>query len=1006
LAIFTDFSGRYELPIVRYEYPGRPDPGAPPLAPLGQIRRAIIDAENAHLPVHAMGTAWAFSIPAYCEGVVIDTSNLAGFPDWLQAAIETPDRGRQFLAAVEAGMKVHDLDLALNQQPRPLVLPSHGGAGGQSIAGVVNTGTHGGDAGRPPISDFVKAIVLVGSNGVIRLLQRTEEPVVNFDRFLAGLLAQPGMVDLGLRRDIDVVHNLDTQVFDAALVSVGRFGVVYAYVVQLDDENGFHNFEHRRFSTWSSVRPDLINSALNAAASDEFLQVVVNPVPLPDGDRRCYVTTHRKLRTDRVNDAGLAFGLSGTRGSPELASTPVVDERARPGFIPAGIAQAVCRPERTPELEVLRLALIGIGITVTASAFPLGPILAAPIFQAAAALGRIGPHFRIGDAVTEILNLITNIGHPEVLELLQSAILNGAQSDRRPHDLFEPDRGPWLVHGTRAEICDFYDYNLDCYRADSVEVFFAVDAALPGKVEAIFDVFNTMRARGTPIGAYISLRFMAASRATLGMAATSPTCSVEISMLPGLEGNTLALRLLQQAAVTHGGRVHWGQRNDLLEAAVRDTYGRGTLIDHWRDQLAAIEGNSRTFSTPFTRSHGLEPSAGAVPTGSTGSAGVPAPWASWTSASITAASSPAVLSAGAGGRPLEIFVIDTAGRVSASRRPDGSSPEGWRAVQPDVVLPAAPALAEVTRPVVVRSSDHRAELFVKNADERLWHTYETSPGGAYAGWDTLGAFLSEGPQIQQNPAVAAHGDGRLEVFAQENGDEHRRMLHANAHTVNGAWSAFGPLHEDRIFSEPTATLRRQLLDRSEVTDQILVVAKDDRGPVYTVQDGPGGTSGWGPWLELRGRAEPPRQAVGTATPLAVDVFGPGGRVRVFLVDLGGQVWEILEQGRTTAVIWGEWTPLPPLPRDNSGLPVELDRETRLTAVQPQTLWLFGRTTFGNVMTIDFVPDRGWGTWQDLGGRVLGEVAAGYRSDGRIVVVGRSAEDNALMVREQVGPDQW
>ena len=68
----------------------------------------------------------------------------------------------------------------------PLTLGTLGAAGGQRLVGAFTTGPHGGDVARRPIADDVHALVLVGSGGVVRRLQRDalpgRAPIVDFAR--------------------------------------------------------------------------------------------------------------------------------------------------------------------------------------------------------------------------------------------------------------------------------------------------------------------------------------------------------------------------------------------------------------------------------------------------------------------------------------------------------------------------------------------------------------------------------------------------------------------------------------------------------------------------------------------------------------------------------------------------------------------------------------------------------------------------------------------------------
>ena len=141
---------------------------------------------------------------------------------------------------------------------------------------MINTGTHGGFVARPPIGDYVRGMLVVGSGGELRLMQ-----------------PEPAVVDAArLRTELgsDLREITDTNAFDAAVCSVGRFGIVYAYLMEVHDETGVAVVEHRRATTWNRVSRTLIQMVGNAGARDEFLQVAINPVREANGDRRCWLT--------------------------------------------------------------------------------------------------------------------------------------------------------------------------------------------------------------------------------------------------------------------------------------------------------------------------------------------------------------------------------------------------------------------------------------------------------------------------------------------------------------------------------------------------------------------------------------------------------------------------------------------------------------------------------------------------------------------------------------------
>lgn len=980
MATFRDFSGRNVGFVQRFVAPRT----------LAQLRSDVLNAEAQCLPIHAVGSAWAFSAPAYSPGVVVDTQHLNFFPASLQGAINSPERGAQVLVAAAAGIRVVDLYGALSGMPRadsgplpgvpmrdrgPGVPPAllrdsggHprtltprtlGGAGGQSIAGAISTGTHGGDVARGPIGDFVRAIVMVGSQGQVRLIQRPGSagapPVVDFARLSAALRTE-------LPAGASIVELADDDVFDAALVSVGRFGVVYAYVLEVEDDTNSVLVEHRTESTWATVRSMIAGPGFLGAerSGDEFLQVLINPFPQSGGTRRCWITRRKQMPRASVGNAGARFGL------PGVASTPLSAERSGGGGPLGNVMQSLCQESQTDVTRALSVALFALAIIALGVPF-VGIFLALPLFEASRTIARIGPGYKIGDAVADVINSATAEGLPQVLELVEGAALAGGQPLQRR------DGGPWLVHGQRWELADLFDYTTDCFRGDSVEIFFAVDSGLAGKIDGVLRVLDNIRAAGTPVGAYVALRFMSQTPSLIGMAAFAPhTCSIEVSMLRGLRGNDRALADLQALAIASNGRIHWGQQNDLDRAAVDRMYG--SRVARWRNALLRVEGTSGTFSNPFTVRAGLEPDR-------------PAAFAGWTALPLVAGASPAVAPAGAG-MPLEVFALDRSARVIGLKRNSSGGDPPPRAAASTPLDPNA-------TPSVIRARDGRIEICARGRDGSLTHCWEQGrPGGDLSGWDTFW-----GPRALSDPQIASHIGGRLEVFAQEL-DTSRRLLHAWQRWTGGPWSAAEPLGgTQHITSRPSACLRAHL-ESVSVTDQLLAVSTNESGQViWMSQSGPSGDTGWTGWNVL---AAPGTPAVTTGgPPIAVPVSGAGAAVHVFAVDSHGQVQEAQDADRTVAVTWQPWRPLPALPCEQ-----RLNPRSRLATAQASTLWLFGHAERGNVMAIELTPGAGWGSWIDLGGNIAGDLAAGSLDDGRIELFGRRASDDFMMARRQVARNRW
>ncbi|MEK9495066.1 hypothetical protein V2H77_01025, partial [Photorhabdus sp. P32] len=90
------------------------------------------------------------------------------------------------------------------------------------------------------------------------------------------------------------------------------------------------------------------------------------------------------------------------------------------------------------------------------------------------------------------------------------------------------------------------------------------------------------------------------------------------------------------------------------------------------------------------------------------------------------------------------------------------------------------SIASVTnKPAVSRNLDGRLEVFVRGADNALWHIWQTAPNSDWSNWQSLGNTITS------NPAVYANADGRLEVFAR---GADNALWHIWQTAPNSGWS--------------------------------------------------------------------------------------------------------------------------------------------------------------------------------------------------------------------------
>lgn len=216
------------------------------IADLVEIAR---NAGTAHR-VKASGSRWSSSGAARAEDAWVDTSALNTVLSWDLGALADDlwtggDVGN--LVLVQAGIKVHAL--ATELWDRRLSVPTLGGSMGQSIAGVISTGTHQSDFDLPPISGMVRAIHLVAPGGQEFWLEHPDRPVASEESLRRNY--QDWHDSIKVRRDGDA--------FNAALVSVGRCGFIYAYVLEV--EPAYQLLSQTGRSSWSDVRAHLTQAA-------------------------------------------------------------------------------------------------------------------------------------------------------------------------------------------------------------------------------------------------------------------------------------------------------------------------------------------------------------------------------------------------------------------------------------------------------------------------------------------------------------------------------------------------------------------------------------------------------------------------------------------------------------------------------------------------------------------------------------------------------------------------
>jgi hypothetical protein len=213
------------------------------------LEKVVKDARKAGQRVRAVGAGWALSDIAITDGWLVNTANLNGcfdVPDkYFDARYKAEKRG--YLVVCQCGQSIGELNADLEwakKSPIRRALKTSGIGNGQTVAGAVSGSTHGSALRFGSTPDFVVGIQLVTGRGKSLWLERASYPVLN-DQFVADLSA-------------DVIR--DDDVFEAAQVSFGSFGIIAALAVETDP------IYHLKFPPAGRVTQDELGKTLGRLA--------------------------------------------------------------------------------------------------------------------------------------------------------------------------------------------------------------------------------------------------------------------------------------------------------------------------------------------------------------------------------------------------------------------------------------------------------------------------------------------------------------------------------------------------------------------------------------------------------------------------------------------------------------------------------------------------------------------------------------------------------------------
>jgi hypothetical protein len=587
-----------------------------------------------------------------------------------------------FLVHIKAGTRVYETYSLLDQAgAKPGTLAAHlnaalagtpaagaydgpwafatlGGAGGQTVFGALTTGTHGGDYRQQPISDSVVALHLVTDGGAHYWIEpnRNELPIADDEK----LRRHYGNI---AGAHFDIIR--DNAIFDATVISGGRFGIIASLVLRVVPQYCLH--EHRVLEAWSEVKL-LLNgpqrhhafdpvyfpaSGRTAAQADfvrrfgsfagtanRFLQIAVNTCPHNNDEHRVGVTQRwfaAHSSPEAKNPDGSMRGRN-ERGTPATAGKTFpyepTEDPSKSGSSSGTFLQKACANGNFIA-GVLREAADAVQEIIDEGFVPATSIVAlASGFGPAGLINPITDICLILKLIVEILRALADdveasgdVSLTQVVNATIESIMNNPDIPRPVAIMtirmiflmiFESQQSKRDYVALSYAVMDTHDYkDRSCFgNAESIEVFF--DARRPDVYCTYVDQILAFEAaqqenEGRFTAGYVSLRYVQGSNGLIAPSRFDETLVIEVAAIRDAAGSVPFVMNAAQVArhPMFAAPFHWGQFNPLVRAEVDRIFNgppKPAALTMWREALRRFTENGRRngFSSAFTRRAGLE----------------------------------------------------------------------------------------------------------------------------------------------------------------------------------------------------------------------------------------------------------------------------------------------------------------------------------------------------------------------------------------------------------------
>lgn len=259
------------------------------------LKYVIEQAQRTGRRIRAAGSTWSMSPVVPTPDCVVNVRPLNLLLPALTSGELLPGVEPGRLVHVQAGTLVGKLNRHLRQQG--WALKTTGASDGQTLGGAVSTGTHGSGLERGSMADYVRALHVLTESGRGVWVERasTRGVEISWEAGGNGPITQASFSE---RLGAELIR--DDDLFDAAIVGFGSFGLIHSLVLEVDRLRLVKRYRRQRSLDAALRRAlhtlDFTGLELPGGAERPYhFEVVLNPFAAEARQRGAYVTTLYRL---------------------------------------------------------------------------------------------------------------------------------------------------------------------------------------------------------------------------------------------------------------------------------------------------------------------------------------------------------------------------------------------------------------------------------------------------------------------------------------------------------------------------------------------------------------------------------------------------------------------------------------------------------------------------------------------------------------------------------------